>query len=600
MGEHVDEHSRQITLAFGERAVAIRYPAAIQGLIAALFGLVPSAKVAPDVTISVAEVADGRYTINSPPDPVGAAIAIDGLLGQLSNTAIVKLVEDMTGAVALHAGAVLWKDRCILVPGASGAGKTSLVAWLLNRGCRFLSDEVVILSDQDGTVVGFPRALVFKAGSEEIVARLPSFDAALTLKVGTERVVRPRGEIVVNGDAFPCGLIVFPQHVPGAEVSIVPLSAAKAGLRLMAGNANAGNFEDGGLATLIAVTQRAPAFIVQYGELDQLDGYLDMLAQLVLERSDDAKGICRFLAAFGSSQARSAPPKRYPRHPATSRLSKPKKLTIGMATYDDYDGVYFTIQALRIYHAEVMDQIELLVVDNHPDGPCAKYLKDFEQAFPNYRYVPVGDRQGTTVKEFVFREAAGDYVLCIDCHVLIMRGGVKALIDYFDEHPDSRDLVQGPRLYDDLSRIATHWDPVWKEGMFGTWHTTSLDEIPKHPIEIQLQGMGLFACRRAAWVGFNPAFRGFGGEEWYTHEKFRRAGDKVICLPELLWVHRFERPMGSNRPRPNWEEIIRNYAIGFRELNEPTDGMEAHFRALLGEKDAHNLFEAVNAELDGK
>jgi hypothetical protein len=27
-----------------------------------------------------------------------------------------------------------------------------------------------------------------------------------------------------------------------------------------------------------------------------------------------------------------------------------KLLTIGMATYDDYDGVYFTLQSLRMYH----------------------------------------------------------------------------------------------------------------------------------------------------------------------------------------------------------------------------------------------------------
>ena len=44
------------------------------------------------------------------------------------------------------------------------------------------------------------------------------------------------------------------------------------------------------------------------------------------------------------------------------------KLTIGMATFDDYHGVYFSIQALRMYHPEVIDDIEILVVDNNPDG----------------------------------------------------------------------------------------------------------------------------------------------------------------------------------------------------------------------------------------
>ncbi|MGL1784034.1 hypothetical protein ACSTG0_23510, partial [Vibrio parahaemolyticus] len=69
------------------------------------------------------------------------------------------------------------------------------------------------------------------------------------------------------------------------------------------------------------------------------------------------------------------------------------------------------------------------------------------------------------------------------------------------------------------------------------------------PFEIPMQGMGLFACRRDAWAGFNPDFRGFGGEEGYIHEKFRQRGGKVLCLPFLRWMHRFNRPLGL--PYPN-------------------------------------------------
>src|SRR5580704_13856031 len=63
-------------------------------------------------------------------------------------------------------------------------------------------------------------------------------------------------------------------------------------------------------------------------------------------------------------------------------------LTIGMATYDDYDGVYFTTQAIRLYHPEVTADTEILVIDNHPDGPCAAELKALENWIEGYRYVP--------------------------------------------------------------------------------------------------------------------------------------------------------------------------------------------------------------------
>ena len=39
----------------------------------------------------------------------------------------------------------------------------------------------------------------------------------------------------------------------------------------------------------------------------------------------------------------------------TSPKHEHPDLTIGMATYDDFDGVYFTIQSLRLHHAEVME-----------------------------------------------------------------------------------------------------------------------------------------------------------------------------------------------------------------------------------------------------
>ena len=39
------------------------------------------------------------------------------------------------------------------------------------------------------------------------------------------------------------------------------------------------------------------------------------------------------------------------------------ELSIGMATYDDFDGVYFTVQALRLY--QDIEDTEILVIDNY-------------------------------------------------------------------------------------------------------------------------------------------------------------------------------------------------------------------------------------------
>src|SRR5262250_3413650 len=92
-------------------------------------------------------------------------------------------------------------------------------------------------------------------------------------------------------------------------------------------------------------------------------------------------------------------------------------LCIGMATYDDYDGVYFTAQGIRLYHPEVTAQTEILVIDNHPDGPCASDLKVLGNWIEGYRYIPWNRTPGTSARDIVFREANAEFVLCVDSHV---------------------------------------------------------------------------------------------------------------------------------------------------------------------------------------
>ena len=55
-----------------------------------------------------------------------------------------------------------------------------------------------------------------------------------------------------------------------------------------------------------------------------------------------------------------------------------KLLTIGMATYDDYDGVFFTIQSLRMYHEMCnTDNVEYIVLDNNPNSASGQATKNF-------------------------------------------------------------------------------------------------------------------------------------------------------------------------------------------------------------------------------
>ena len=112
--------------------------------------------------------------------------------------------------------------------------------------------------------------------------------------------------------------------------------------------------------------------------------------------------------------------------PKPTSRREPKFLTIGMATHDDYDGVYFSIQAIRLYHSEILSDVEFLVIDNNPAGPCANALKALENWASDYRYVPYRTSQGTAVRDLIFREASGEFVLCMDSHILFTPGSSPA------------------------------------------------------------------------------------------------------------------------------------------------------------------------------
>jgi hypothetical protein len=248
------------------------------------------------------------------------------------------------------------------------------------------------------------------------------------------------------------------------------------------------------------------------------------------------------------------------------------ELTIGMATYDDFDGVYFTLQALRLYHD--LENTELLVVDNYG----CQDTKDLVRGWIKGKYILATEAIGTAApRDLVFREARGEAVLCCDSHVLFPAGVISRLKAFYRENPDCNDLLQGPLLYDDGKLISTHFDPCWRDRMWGTWGSDSRGQDPDgEPFDIPMQGLGAFSCRKSAWLGFNSRFRGFGGEEGYIHEKFRQAGRRCLCLPWFRWMHRFGRPAGVKFPA-TIEDRLHNYVIGHAELGLDLEPVLKHF-----------------------
>lgn len=539
---------------------------------------------------------EATYSVLENRAPVVTGVSRAEALVVLASRVTSNIVDRTRDDVALHAGCVARNGRAVLLAGDSGAGKSTLTAWLVDQGFDFLGDELVVLSTDRPDLTVFPRAMMLRRSSLPLLSAMPRLAAQPSKRIADDIIVNPPRP---NGAVPACKIILFPHYAPNSGLTVTPLSPAQACKRLMQCNVNAENLADGGLGAIAGLARDALALELRYGGFEQLAEVIDDLKTYLLDGDvapEEARRLVGTLAQ--SAKIRTGPDPQGRPVPLRTPNRRSVKMTIGMATYDDYDGVYFSLQALRLYHPDVVDDAELIVVDNNPGGKCAEALKKLEGHIPNYRYIPQTSTQGTAVpRQRVFSEASGAFVLCMDCHVLLLPGALRALLDYFDANPATRDLVQGPLLADNLQKACTHLAPVWRGGMFGTWDSDDRANDPTGaPFEIPMQGLGLFACRKDAWPGFNPGFRGFGGEEGYIHEKFRKAGGRTLCLPALRWVHRFDRPLGI--PYRNvWEDRIWNYLLGFTELGLDTSELEAHFAEFLGPSKAQAIIRNLKRQL---
>jgi glycosyltransferase involved in cell wall biosynthesis len=261
------------------------------------------------------------------------------------------------------------------------------------------------------------------------------------------------------------------------------------------------------------------------------------------------------------------------------------RLTIGLTVYKNFDEAWFTIQALRMYHD--LNGCEILVVDNFGDVDLEKFIKAQGAGIVRYEKC-LGNIGPSGAKNKVFELAHGEMVLCIDSHVLLKPGALNI--------PVTEDLLYGPLAYNDNINYVCEWLPTFRGNMWGVWgKNLTFNQIPKNPFSIWGSGGGCFATKRSSWLGFNPRYRGFGGEEGVIAEKYRKFGRKVLCLPSMIWMHKFERKVV---PYPlNLIDRVVNYILGFDELGLNKTEMEAHFGPALI-KQAKDIIAAEDKKIE--
>jgi len=121
---------------------------------------------------------------------------------------LIDIITNIHSHLLIHSGVVSFDNKGILIVADSGHGKTTLVLELLNRGFKFLSDEMAALGRKDHLVYPFPRSLRIRNETTNLV-KFPAFPASRKTWLG--KLILDIDEIFPNkiGTEAPLHYIIF-------------------------------------------------------------------------------------------------------------------------------------------------------------------------------------------------------------------------------------------------------------------------------------------------------------------------------------------------------------------------------------------------------
>lgn len=311
------------------------------------------------------------------------------------------------------------------------------------------------------------------------------------------------------------------------------------------------------------------------------------------------------------------------------------KLTIGIIVSDDYHSLYYSLYNLLL-HQDIQDT-QLIVINNGLRNQHNTLVEQEVKQHPFIKYIKLDEPSGNSLaKNTLFKEANGDFVLCLDARVMLCENVIKCVKDHINSHPDSKDLVSGPLVFKDCMNFSTHQTEVWSNGVLGVWtkawkHPSQditfiaksrdgtpeskcqfvelnsgielppiITSIPYHQHRQALHGMkcgqpgldmnnlfqvpmintSVFLCRKDIWPGLPEGFSAFDTDAYYLARKVGGAGGKCTCLGGLKFIYKQHSP--NYTIEPMFLNKMKDCILVHTELDLPMDEAKAHFIDKLG------------------
>lgn len=168
----------------------------------------------------------------------------------------------------IHGAALAVDGRCVVIAGASGAGKSSLCWSLCNAGFDYLSDELAPIDPVDNGVTPYPHAICLKS-----VAHLsePVPHGAVN---GGNTIHLPATELPTEIRSEPAQLaaLVFveDEQAPTAEQLLVHIGGGEATANLYVNALNQLAHDRAGLGAAAMIASRVPCYRLRRSTPEQM------------------------------------------------------------------------------------------------------------------------------------------------------------------------------------------------------------------------------------------------------------------------------------------------------------------------------------------
>lgn len=160
----------------------------------------------------------------------------------IERTLLLDTIKTIDTHIVLHSSILSKGGHTLLIPGRSGAGKSTMTMEMINRGFKYLSEEMAAVNLSSCKVSGMPLAIRLKKSSPFSKLKnykLGSVESCECFSVLENRkeiitYVVPNDKHVLKGEVSSHGSsIIFIKFEEGGETALKPLKAVDALKRLL-------------------------------------------------------------------------------------------------------------------------------------------------------------------------------------------------------------------------------------------------------------------------------------------------------------------------------------------------------------------------------